>query len=892
MTSDVFVGEGRKALVDGLVGVFEEVRDSGRPRWVSLEAPSGWGKTRIGRELYARLAGLQQNEAPYWPAAIEDPDRKAVEPREFERPASASPEYLWWGISCSARRELGRPSALLGDDVWRLSRHGTYMNEQVKRLGTSPVRAQSVVGKLAARSVPRSTLSKVATELTAWDVARTVGALVDLARWGTQKTAERRELRREIVSPTMFRGSYGPESNIVDETVQTLGRVTRAGFPVVMLLEDVHDADGFLLELLDKLMRCGGSLMVVTTAWPERVGDVGGEFSLPVLMEFHVGMLRRVGHTEAAGEGFPEGAGLMMLEADARQQILRGFFPDVEAATERALVERYESPLALRLFCQWFSDACRPEDRNADGALELSQDAVGRLPRRIRDLYQKIWQELPVEVQISLAVARLITPASINATGDNSDADGGSDEDTWTAWVLSDVLDNLSYDRFAEVPIVGIRDALESGTGAHSWVRIVGEHLCSFTETLQKDIAEENGHNLLASRLELGRDNARSQILTQLARTLVSGTESLATSNAARCTLALHANGYITDIAVAARAILALLDDLADTPLEFDERFQLYEQFLDLGATVPNNIALAIHNLVARAYGEAGQIYDAVDICERALSTHQQALEPGHPDAFAIRSTLASLRGMLGTFHRRHRETAKAAAEFGVLVGDLGRVLGDDHPSTLVARSALAFFLRLSGQAEEAAAAFGLLLEELELWDLGRVLGDDHSGALATGSDLDTILRLSGQAGEFQAGEFVTGFGVLVGDLRRVLGDDHLGTLRARSGLAICRALVGTMAEFVAEFGVLVGDLGRALGDDHLGTLAARSALAFFHDVLRHDLGSLWRHDSSGIEDDIAAERTAERNLLTHNYLAFCLEERVFAQSLGRTARGVGRSCG
>ncbi len=38
-------------MVDGLVDLFTDVRDSGESRWVSLEAPSGWGKTRVGREF-------------------------------------------------------------------------------------------------------------------------------------------------------------------------------------------------------------------------------------------------------------------------------------------------------------------------------------------------------------------------------------------------------------------------------------------------------------------------------------------------------------------------------------------------------------------------------------------------------------------------------------------------------------------------------------------------------------------------------------------------------------------------------------------------------------------------------------------------------------------------
>jgi hypothetical protein len=54
-----FVGESRIKLVDGLVLVLDEVETRCEARWVSLEAPSGWGKTRVAQELYARLAARE-----------------------------------------------------------------------------------------------------------------------------------------------------------------------------------------------------------------------------------------------------------------------------------------------------------------------------------------------------------------------------------------------------------------------------------------------------------------------------------------------------------------------------------------------------------------------------------------------------------------------------------------------------------------------------------------------------------------------------------------------------------------------------------------------------------------------------------------------------------------
>ena len=60
--SSPFCGVSRRLLVDGLVSVFDQVCSDGGPCLVSLEAPSGWGKTRVAREFYARLAADRQSE--------------------------------------------------------------------------------------------------------------------------------------------------------------------------------------------------------------------------------------------------------------------------------------------------------------------------------------------------------------------------------------------------------------------------------------------------------------------------------------------------------------------------------------------------------------------------------------------------------------------------------------------------------------------------------------------------------------------------------------------------------------------------------------------------------------------------------------------------------------
>jgi hypothetical protein len=111
-----FVGEGRYGLVDRLVAVFGEVSQQGSPRLVTLEAVSGWGKSRVVQEFYRRLAATQPKPR-FWPPSILEATplgraedlgpqerRKRVYPKEFTTPEGSVPHWLWWGISATARK--------------------------------------------------------------------------------------------------------------------------------------------------------------------------------------------------------------------------------------------------------------------------------------------------------------------------------------------------------------------------------------------------------------------------------------------------------------------------------------------------------------------------------------------------------------------------------------------------------------------------------------------------------------------------------------------------------------------------------------------------------------------------------------------------------------------
>ena len=794
----LFVGRSRLRLVDGLVALYEDVVRGRRPSWVSLEAPSGWGKTRVGRELYARLAA-RQAEPVYWPAVIDDDSlgRKATHPTRFERPARSLPEFLWWGLACSNRQ--GLPTEALRRDLAYLETHGLYVEAAWRAL--TSVRER--VGPTLARA-RRALAEESALELIALGVEQVAGAVVPalgmtarLARWTTRHAVRARGARRSVASATEFGAEEQPD--IVDDVVALLGRISGSGFPVVVLVEDAHRADGLLLDLLGKLLHRGGSLMVITTALPD---SVEGNTPLVELMRLHERRLHRVTHTAPAGRPFPEGAGLGELEEEARAEILHGFYPSVETTTEAALLRRYVNPWGLELFCQIRAYRVRSRFRTADGALWLPLEERVRLPRGVRGLYERLWDELPPQVQFALAVAHIVTPANINHA-----AAGG--EDRWSEALLREVIGNLAHPDAED-----ILAALDQAPNAYAWVRLVDDYLRSFAEDFHKDIAGSDGLELLEDELddvllERQLDDARQLILTNLAHTLLAAREGQPrTVNRARSILALHAEGYITDHNTTAQAIETLLDDLSHTPAERAERVGLYERFtrLDL-AQVSDDIALSIRQHGVEALEQAGQDVKASIATEKLLADQLRVLGPDHPQALSTRRHLGLTRS---------RQVRDPVAEFEELLADRLRVLGSDHPETLESRGDLAYQLAQAGRGDEAVAVY----EEL-LVDQQRVLGPEDYRSGWTRLEFARLIRARGQVDEA-----VALYEDVWADRLRVLGSDHPDTLRVREDWADELATAGRGDEAVAVYEELVADRLRVLGPEDFWGSRTRDKLA------------------------------------------------------------------
>ena len=106
-----FIGEGRYRVVASLFKLYKRIQISNKPIFVTIEAPSGWGKTRIVKELYKRIASTQTSV--YWPSEINshksqesvtiEDKRKQIIPSTINRAKNSVPDFLWFAIDCDGQ---------------------------------------------------------------------------------------------------------------------------------------------------------------------------------------------------------------------------------------------------------------------------------------------------------------------------------------------------------------------------------------------------------------------------------------------------------------------------------------------------------------------------------------------------------------------------------------------------------------------------------------------------------------------------------------------------------------------------------------------------------------------------------------------------------------------
>jgi len=318
-----FVAVHRGQVVNDLLRDLDDVTATCTPRVVYLEAPLGWGKTRIVQEFYARLAATQPRPA-YWPVSLtseETPDaralhfqRKRLRPRPFVVDSDVRPPWIWLAIEVD-QSLLPRPDEIHRSLVEQLEPH-LFATLRMQKLGTAALRLAG--GLLFTLVGLPPTVEQIADLL---DVSRTAAA--DLrGTWSRQITVNG--------APPVSEGS----ARLWKLLSTVWGSDGRGGPPIILVIEDAHSLSQQSVELLRTVLAARLPCLVVACGWP--LGD----------SERHAPMRELMSDA-------PEGLRVRSLERvgvdDARELVLL-LHPGTQQNVAQALAERCGGNLyALRL---------------------------------------------------------------------------------------------------------------------------------------------------------------------------------------------------------------------------------------------------------------------------------------------------------------------------------------------------------------------------------------------------------------------------------------------------------------------------------------------------------------------------------------------------------------
>jgi tetratricopeptide (TPR) repeat protein len=233
-----------------------------------------------------------------------------------------------------------------------------------------------------------------------------------------------------------------------------------------------------------------------------------------------------------------------------------------------------------------------------------------------------------------------------------------------------------------------------------------------------------------------------------------------------------------------------------------------------------------------RAVIPASMLDQAMLVAAAALHEIWPQTEPQPWLAETLRSCAASLRQAAGdtlwrdgchpvllragqSLDEAHL-TAPAVAHWGELAVAAERILGPQHPDTLLVSRRLAAAHLAAGRPAEAAVTFRQVLAVST-----RSLGRDHPEAVAAQVGLGRALTACEQPGDA-----VTVLREAAVACERLHGASHPDTLAARDEFAAACQAAKRFGEAIASYRSTLADRERTAGPDHRDTITTRQRLA------------------------------------------------------------------
>lgn len=762
-----FVGAGRLALVGTLRDAFEAAVRDGTLRTEVIEAPAGWGKTRIVQELYGQLALLQRHP-PYWPATI-----SGLHPVTVTPPAAARPDFLWWAVRGSRLDGVPRFAVLDGDA--QVSAHAAGIATAL-RAGDQLWRRRVSVAVRTAGLLPGLGVVGDALELLQKG-ADAQELLVDLpAALSTRAGLLGRAYQRQA-GRTLDVSGTAAAREAADATADALAAVSRL-LPLALVVEDAHDLDEVTVRFLAGLPGRGAVGLLVVTGPPGVRPELGGRrHRLDRLDPAAMAVIART-----AAPDRPDLAELVTA-ADGNPKVLTGL-------------------LSLPA---------------AHG------DVTALLGAGLDGLYEVLWDALPLDRRRGLAALSLLGEAA--PAGWVTELAPGADLDV-PGWLEPAGPGTV---RFTEPVRYAVATRMRGTVllpGLDGGARIAAARATPQWTDLAPAVREAllTGRDdpLLAEelarlRLASGRAEAAAALLDVLAH----GTGAVAVTSAA----ILFETNRVEAALERLRAERDRLDpdspgglvarhDLAAglaAAGRLDEALPLYRTLIAdrvrvLGPTHAHT--RAARRDLARALVAAHRLPAAVEAYEDLYDADLDALGPEHPELLQDANSLFTTIDVAG----RH---AEAAAELADLVPVVERVHGAGSPSALEVRENLGHALMVAGDLDRAVPLLEAVAADFEIG-----FGPEHPHTLLALRNMAAAYERSGRAAEA-----IDLRRRLVAAHDGLSGPASAAALTARRGLGRALYAAGRAADAVEVLERVLADQAELLGPEDVETLGTRHIL-------------------------------------------------------------------
>jgi serine/threonine protein kinase/tetratricopeptide (TPR) repeat protein len=220
-------------------------------------------------------------------------------------------------------------------------------------------------------------------------------------------------------------------------------------------------------------------------------------------------------------------------------------------------------------------------------------------------------------------------------------------------------------------------------------------------------------------------------------------------------------------------------------------------------------IEAAVRNSLGQTYCVIGRADLGEPHAAAALQIRRRLLGNDHPDTLMAMNNMAYVleeRGKLDEAEPLYREALEGRR----------RVLGDDHRDTTMSINNLAELLMTRGMLDQAEPLWREAIERQR-----RTLGNDHPETLTSIENLGALAVQRGNLGEAE-----TLWRESLNGRRRVLGENHPETINSMNNVGYLLKLQGNLDEAEATWRDALARSRRVLGEDHPNTIGTLGNVA------------------------------------------------------------------